>query len=108
MTKEITMCKKRFLRGLALVVILSLLQNTGFVPGPATASGTQSDDIQPVAETTTSLIINEFVASNLPGLLDEDGDASDWIELYNAGATAVNLAGWSLTDASGDPWVFPA
>jgi len=42
--------------------------------------------------------INEFLASNGGTLLDEDGDSSDWIELYNAGNTAVSLQGWYLTD----------
>src|SRR5262249_43259960 len=53
--------------------------------------------------------ITEFLADNTSGLRDEDGDFSDWIEIYNSGALAVNLAGWYLTD---DPnnltkWVFP-
>jgi PKD repeat protein len=58
---------------------------------------------------TPHVIINEFVASNDGGLLDEDGEDSDWIELYNPGSAAVNLAGYTLTDAVGDPakWVFP-
>jgi hypothetical protein len=55
-------------------------------------------------------VIFEFLASNTGSLPDEDGDSSDWIEIYNAGPGAVNLAGWRLTD---DPdslakWVFPA
>jgi hypothetical protein len=33
---------------------------------------------------------------------DEDGDRSDWVEIYNSGTTTVNLAGWRLTDDSGD------
>ncbi len=54
-------------------------------------------------------IISEFLASNGGGLADEDGDLSDWIELYNAGDEAVDLAGWSLTDDPEDlrEWVFP-
>ena len=54
--------------------------------------------------------ISEFVASNSSGLRDEDGDASDWIELFNDGTTPVDLAGWSLTDDSDVPakWVLPA
>lgn len=31
-------------------------------------------------------------------ILDADGDASDWIEIYNAGSETVHLAGWRLTD----------
>ncbi len=56
------------------------------------------------------VVINEFVAANTATLADEDGDKSDWIELYNAGATAVDLDGWCLTDDAADPckWRFPA
>jgi hypothetical protein len=56
------------------------------------------------------VIINEFVAANLSGLRDEDGEPQDWIELYNRGATAVNLLGWSLTDDPDVPgkWTFPS
>jgi len=57
-----------------------------------------------------ALFITEFLAVNKGPLLDSDGDASGWIEVYNAGTNAVNLAGWRLTD---DPalvagWTFPA
>lgn len=53
--------------------------------------------------------ISEFVASNDSGLEDEDGDRSDWIELYNDSNADVNLAGWRLTDDSTNlsKWVFP-
>jgi hypothetical protein len=56
-----------------------------------------------------SVIINEILAGNADGLRDEDGDASDWIELYNDGKSPVNLSGWSLTDDRRDQgkWVFP-
>ena len=54
--------------------------------------------------------INEFMANNTRTLADQDGDYSDWIEIYNSGAQAVNLEGWYLTD---DPelltkWRFPS
>ena len=56
------------------------------------------------------LFITEFMASNNHTLLDQDGDASDWIELCNAGMNTVNLNGWHLTDNAGDltGWTFPA
>jgi len=56
------------------------------------------------------LVITEFIASNQNGLLDEDGQAQDWIEIYNRGATAADLSGWSLSDDPDVPnrWVFPA
>ncbi|MBN8460060.1 MAG: lamin tail domain-containing protein [Verrucomicrobia bacterium] len=54
--------------------------------------------------------INELVASNTTGLQDGTGARPDWIELFNAGDTAVDLAGWHLTDDSGNltKWTFPA
>ena len=56
-----------------------------------------------------SVVINEFVASNHRGLTDGDGNASDWIELYNAGSTPVALDGWHLTDDRNNlrKWSFP-
>ena len=44
------------------------------------------------------VVITEFMAANDATLADEDGDYSDWIEVYNEGASDVNLASWSLTD----------
>jgi hypothetical protein len=54
--------------------------------------------------------ISEFLAENSAGLLDEDGATSDWIEIQNPDAAAVDLAGWSLTDdaAIKGKWHFPA
>ncbi|MFI4860828.1 MAG: CotH kinase family protein [Phycisphaerales bacterium JB063] len=55
-------------------------------------------------------IITELLASNDGGLLDEDGDSSDWLEIYNAGDSALDLTGWFLTDAVNDltQWAFPS
>src|SRR5687767_4365529 len=62
------------------------------------------------ATSPSPVVISEFLASNNTGFVDEDGDASDWVELVNIGPTNVNLNGWYLTD---DPdnltrWRFPA
>ncbi|MCA9234056.1 MAG: CotH kinase family protein [Planctomycetales bacterium] len=55
-------------------------------------------------------IITEFMASNDSTLLDGNGAASDWIELYNNGDQSVDLAGYALTDdaAELDKWTFPS
>jgi hypothetical protein len=55
-------------------------------------------------------IISEFVADNNNSLDDGDGNASDWIEIYNAGDAAIDLAGWHLTDNAASPgkWTFPS
>ncbi len=46
--------------------------------------------------------INEGCNKNFQTILDEDGDAPDWIELYNSGSQSVDLNAFSLTD---DPMV---
>ncbi|MHC4822810.1 MAG: CotH kinase family protein [Planctomycetota bacterium] len=53
--------------------------------------------------------INEVVASNVSGLVDGDGETSDWIELWNYGAAPVDLGGWGLSDDPADPfkWMLP-
>ena len=54
-------------------------------------------------------VISEFMAQNNNTLADEDGEYSDWIEIRNTGNSAINLAGWSLSDLSTDlqQWTFP-
>ncbi|MDM8528320.1 lamin tail domain-containing protein [Anaerolineales bacterium HSG24] len=58
---------------------------------------------------SSTLIINEFMAANGVGITDEDGDYSDWIEIYNRSNQPVNLSDWSITDNSTqlEKWVFP-
>lgn len=53
--------------------------------------------------------IAEFLASNRSGILDSDGETSDWIELENLEDHPVELSGWSLSDDPAEPdrWVFP-
>ena len=54
--------------------------------------------------------ITEFVSSNAHGLNDSDGQASDWIEIYNDTNNAVDLAeGFYLTDDVDNTkrWKFP-
>ncbi|MGJ8642230.1 MAG: lamin tail domain-containing protein [Luteolibacter sp.] len=59
----------------------------------------------------SELVISEFLASNSGvSLLDEDNEASDWIEIRNTGASTESLAGYRLTDNVTDlaQWTFPA
>jgi hypothetical protein len=56
------------------------------------------------------VIISEFMASNSGFFRDGDGNASDWIEIYNPTPQAINLAGSHLTDEADnlDKWTFPS
>lgn len=53
--------------------------------------------------------ISEVLPSNKYNITDEDGDRSDWAELYNGGPSAVSLAGYYLSDDSLNPakWALP-
>ena len=48
-------------------------------------------------------LINEFSASNSNIIDDDNGNSSDWIEIYNAGEDTVDLIGYSLTDDPAEP-----
>lgn len=54
-------------------------------------------------------LLNEFLADNSSGLEDEDGDRSDWIELFNPNNFTFPLGGATLTDNPALPakWTFP-
>jgi hypothetical protein len=56
------------------------------------------------------LRINEIMAANTASLADPQGQFDDWIEIYNAGDTSVDLAGMWLSDDPAEPtkWQFPA
>ena len=55
---------------------------------------------------TQNLVINEFMASNQSSIVDEDGDSSDWLELFNANTEAISLSGHYLTDDVDDISVY--
>ncbi len=48
--------------------------------------------------------ISEVMAANNSVIQDEDGDYSDWIELYNPGDEAVDLSGYGLSDNPDNPY----
>lgn len=47
--------------------------------------------------------INEFLASNDASFPGPQGDYPDWIELYNAGAEAVDIGGYWICDDLNEP-----
>jgi hypothetical protein len=55
------------------------------------------------------IFINEFVASNDAGITDDSGAFEDWVELYNAGSTPVNIANYYVSDDLAAPtlWQIP-
>lgn len=54
--------------------------------------------------------INELLADNTSGIIDNAGERDPWVELLNAGGTAIDLSNYYLSDDYDHPlkWKFPA
>lgn len=65
--------------------------------------------VQP-ASPPTPVWLNEFAAERQTLVTDEQGEAEDWLELFNAGASPLDVGGWRLSDDLGDParWMIPS
>lgn len=75
--------------------------------------GSENNETPPVE----GLVLNE-VSSQESTFLDDEGEAEDWIELFNAGTNPINLSGIFLTDNPTEklkhmlpitdvPWIIP-
>ncbi len=54
------------------------------------------------------LVINEFMASNVSAVTDQDGEYDDWIEIYNNTNQQINMLGLYLSDNTDSlKWAFP-
>ncbi len=62
------------------------------------------------AVTPSGLVINELVASNKSTAMDDYGQYSDWIELYNGTDSDIDLKNYMLSDDPQKPekYVFPS
>lgn len=57
-----------------------------------------------------NLQISEAMAVNETTISDQDGDYTDWIEIYNPDSYVIDLTGYGLSDQEDQPfrWQFPA
>jgi len=80
-------------------------------PTPGKPNNTEGLKKLPFGEKVenSALYISEILPSNNKVLDDEDGNASDWIELHNSSDKPINLKGYALSDDVSIPfmWVFP-
>ena len=62
-----------------------------------------------VQAATVPLVINELMAANGGFNRDAQGESDDWVEIYNAGSQAIDMAGMYLTDDLAVPrkWKVP-
>lgn len=57
----------------------------------------------------SDIVINEFVAQNQNGAVDENGQNEDWLELFNTGTQTIDVGGMWLSDTLNDvKWEIPA
>ncbi|MFN8166583.1 MAG: CotH kinase family protein [Bacteroidia bacterium] len=56
------------------------------------------------------IVINEYSCANMSLTADNYSKYEDWIELYNAGSSSVNIGGYYLSDRINQPtkWQIPA
>lgn len=61
------------------------------------------------AESSASLRISEFMASNGSIILDQSGKPNDWIEIHNTSSQPIDLSGYFISDKLNEPlkWQIP-
>jgi len=79
-------------------------------PGVHPFAGEAAPHALPIGGAASGVVIAELLADNENGILDEAGQNEDWIELWNTGAAAIDLSGYTLSDDLLDPakWTLPA
>ena len=78
----------------------------GYCIRPTPGAGPREEDIlaeisrepEPMNDPFHTVHIHEALYRNTRSILDEDGDRSDFVELYNGGESTVDLDGWYLSD----------
>ena len=81
----------------------------GYCTVPTPGFGARDQDIlatltneapqpMPMEDPFHTVYIHEVLYRNERSVLDEDGDRSDFVELFNGGAETVDLGGWYLSD----------
>lgn len=96
---------------LIIVLALPLLLAGRTSPAPAASpSPSPEPTLSPeeLSRGAGQVLISEFMEKNRATLRDEDGDFSDWIELWNKSSEAVDITGWSISDREDRlGWTFP-
>lgn len=80
--------------------------NTGavkYTPGAA-------NNVRATIAAYPTLWINEVLPNNTDGITDNNSEREPWVEIYNSGATTVDLSPYYLTDSytTLQKWQFPA
>jgi hypothetical protein len=86
---------------------ITRVANWASVPNGATPG--QTNSVRATLSPFPLLWVNEVQPSNLNGPTDNAGQKDPWLELYNSGATAIDLSNFYLTDDYTNlvKWQFP-
>ncbi len=91
----------RILKNILLIIIIAAVGAGVFIYALNQESGQ--------AAQTDNVIISEFMASNKSCIADEEGEYSDWIEIYNPTEQSKNLYGLGLSNEKDSvKWVLPS
>ncbi|MBN1853522.1 MAG: lamin tail domain-containing protein [Pirellulales bacterium] len=79
-------------------------------PSALKARGLRYEMLEPRIVLDSGPFITEFMAINNSTTRDQDGEYSDWLEIYNPSSSPIDLSGWYLTDDEDnlEKWMFPA
>ncbi len=96
----------------AVVIYTAVTQAQQYAKNQPAASPTGTSlNINPDAKVAEGsyIYINEIMSGNKTAVLDNQGQYSDWFELYNPNDAQVDLTGWGLSDNQKKPieWTFP-
>ena len=92
-----------------LVAVATVLLLSGLAKLGHGADEAAEGDVARHRQASGAFRLNELLASNRTGRVDDQGRSSDWVEIHNASAQAQQLAGYRLTDDLQvlDKWPFP-
>jgi hypothetical protein len=105
-------------RQIALLLATTLAGCAEFFPPDTDVEADTDTDTDTDADTDTDtdadtdadadILINEVLSNNGDGVLDDNGENEDWVELYNTSDQAVDISGWLFTDDLDrqDSWAF--
>ncbi len=97
-------------RIISLILILTTLAVLLSSCGLFAEDPTQTDDGTTVTPNRNGLVLNELMASNSSTVIDNYGEYSDWIELYNGSDEDISLKNYMISDDPSKPekYIFPS
>ena len=86
------------------------MEFTKATPGYENSEAGYAQYVANIKKVQSPLVITEIMSANKTTLIDDYGEYSDWVEIYNSGDSDIDLEGYYLSDDLNDmlKWKFPA